>query len=270
MDDEAIFSAWAVAIEAFLNWMQASGAVAGTLKVRRSKLRTLARHSRIAPWDVTRDHLIAWMNAHSWAKNTRQSSRTTVIMFYRWAKNEGLVDEDPAANLPRVRVPKAGPRPTPTTVYEEALAQATERDRLMIRLGALGGLRRSEIAKVRGTDLGDDDVLRVVGKGSKVRLIPIVDRELLRALNRAGGDYLFPGKIDGHISPGHVGVLLSRVLGPGWTGHTLRHRCATRAFKGTRDLLAVQELLGHASPVTTAIYTAVPANGVLDAVIAAA
>lgn len=267
MDDT---KTWALAIDTFLNWMQAGGAVPGTLKVRRCKLRSLATHVQKSPWDVTQDDIIRWMISRNWSAQTRQSSRSSVIMFYRWAATEGLVASDPAASLPRIRTPKAGPRPTPTEVYVDALRGADERDRLMIRLGALGGLRRAEIAQVRGSDLGDGDVLRVVGKGNKVRLIPIVDPELLRALRNAGSGYLFPGQINGHISPGHVGVLLSRALGNGWTGHTLRHRCATRAFAGTRDLLAVQHLLGHASPVTTQIYTALPADGVLDAVRAAA
>lgn len=52
--------------------------------------------------------------------------------------------------------------------------------------------------------------------------------------------------------------------------HTLRHRCATVAYAKTRDLRAVQELLGHAKPETTAIYTAVPDDAVRDAMRAAA
>lgn len=69
--------------------------------------------------------------------------------------------------------------------------------------------------------------------------------------------YLFSGQIDGHISPGHVGVLLSRLMPAGWSMHKLRHRYATRGYAGTGNLRAVQEALGHASVATTQRYTAV-------------
>lgn len=61
----------------------------------------------------------------------------------------------------------------------------------------------------------------------------------------------------GPLRPDSVGKILKRLLGDGWTGHTLRHRFATRALAGSHNLRAVQLLLGHAKPETTAIYTAV-------------
>jgi integrase/recombinase XerC len=67
--------------------------------------------------------------------------------------------------------------------------------------------------------------------------------------------YLFPGKIDGHISADRVGHLLAAVLGDGWSAHTLRHRFATQAYACAHDLFAVQRLLGHSQPQTTLRYT---------------
>lgn len=61
-------------------------------------------------------------------------------------------------------------------------------------------------------------------------------------------------------APAHVGKLISRTLPAGWTTHTLRHRFASQAYAVDRDIRAVQELLGHASVVTTQIYTAIPDN----------
>jgi len=55
--------------------------------------------------------------------------------------------------------------------------------------------------------------------------------------------------------PGHVGVLLKRLLGPEWSAHTLRHRYGTVTYSHARDLLTVQKLLGHARPETTMRYT---------------
>lgn len=72
-----------------------------------------------------------------------------------------------------------------------------------------------------------------------------------------------------HTTADRVGRILSRLLGPGATGHGLRHRFASKAYQGTRDLLAVQQLLGHSSPATTQRYVAVPLDNLRAAVRAA-
>ena len=127
----------------------------------------------------------------------------------------------------------------------------------MILLATFGGLRRSEIARVHADDI-EGDFLLVTGKGGRRRSIPIhpVLAPHLEIIKTRGG-WAFPGRFTGHCHPDHVGKNLSRLLGSGWTGHTLRHRFATTAYSGSRDLRAVQELLGHASVTTTQIYTMV-------------
>ena len=82
--------------------------------------------------------------------------------------------------------------------------------------------------------------------------------------------YLFPSSHGGHLTPHHLGKLVSACLPDGLTMHTLRHRCATLAYAATGDLRAVQELLGHAKPETTARYTAVSDAAVRRAMEAAA
>lgn len=69
---------------------------------------------------------------------------------------------------------------------------------------------------------------------------------------------MFPAQIDGHMSAGYVTKLISRALPDGVTAHMLRHRFATVAYSGQKDLRAVQILLGHSSIATTQIYTEVP------------
>ena len=78
----------------------------------------------------------------------------------------------------------------------------------------------------------------------------------LRAVCRAGGGWAFPGRIDGHLSARRVGELATATLPGVWTLHTLRHGCATRVHNATHDLIAVQQLLGHASVATTQRYVA--------------
>jgi integrase len=81
--------------------------------------------------------------------------------------------------------------------------------------------------------------------------------------------YLFPGRYGAGLSADVVGRTLSRLLGPGWSGHTIRHRFASSAYAAERDLRAVQELLGHSKPETTARYVQTPTHAKHAAVLAA-
>ena len=135
----------------------------------------------------------------------------------------------------------------------------------MILLAAYAGLRRAEVAAVHSRDI-EGTSLRVVGKGGRVRVIPL-HPALEEALNGLDG-YVFPGRLQGHVSADNVGKTLSRLLGPGWTAHTLRHRFASRAYAAERDIRAVQELLGHSKLETTQLYTAIPDGALRTAVLA--
>ena len=101
-------------------------------------------------------------------------------------------------------------------------------------------------------------------------MVPLPDWLAARIIACPPG-WLFPSPSQpGPLTPAHVGVIVSRLLPDGWTCHTLRHRCATVAYAATRDLRAVQDLLGHAKPETTARYTLVPVDSVRAAMMAAA
>lgn len=197
--------------------------------------------------------------AAGWAPETSKSVRTAYRAFYRWAHAAGHVESDPAAPLPPVRVSPGVPRPAPEHVLAKALADAAPRERLLLMLAAFAGLRCCELARLDGSWWGDP-MLRVLGKGAKWRLVPVTLPELtteLDLLADAGGP-AFPNRLTGKpITAGHVSRLLSEALPPGWTGHTLRHRFATITLEQTKDLLAVAEVLGHASTETTQRYTRV-------------
>lgn len=91
---------------------------------------------------------------------------------------------------------------------------------------------------------------------------------LLEQLRGLDG-WAFPNGKGSHLSPGHVGRLLSRAMPEGWTAHTLRHRMASTAYAATRDLLAVGAVLGHSRPETTQRYVRLPDDAVRAAVAAA-
>jgi integrase/recombinase XerD len=146
------------------------------------------------------------------------------------------------------------------------------RDRAMLELGYGAGLRVSEWIGVEAKDVMlEDGVVRVFGKGSKERLVPvgraaigavaIYLRELRPRLERGGGKgKLFLNARGQPLSRmGAWGILRKYVQRAGLTTrvtpHTLRHSFATHLLEGGADLRAVQEMLGHADISTTQIYT---------------
>lgn len=172
------------------------------------------------------------------------------------------------------------PRPAPDAAWLWALEHARPRVELMLRLAAEAGLRRAEVAQVHDDDL--DTIgprLLVHGKGARDRVIPISESLAGQIAagprghtpsDRSTSGYLFPNYSGGHLAPITVGLLITDVLPEGWTMHTLRHRFATRAYRATRNLRAVQMLLGHASVATTQRYLAVDDDEIRAAMLGAA
>lgn len=257
-------------VDLFADWLRASGASAETLRLRRHYLRNLAAafpdRGLLA---LTQDDLTRFIARSGWAPETRKSARASIRSFYRWGVESGRLDCDPSARLPAVRIPQALPRPAPEDVYVAALAVAIPRDRRMLLLAGSAGLRRAEIARVHTDHLSADGSLRINGKGGRIRTIPLHPILASDLLSLPRG-WVFPGRSGGPMAAASVGAVLKRLLGPNWSGHTLRHRFASRAYLAERDLRAVQTLLGHSKPETTARYTAVPDGALRNAVMAAA
>lgn len=156
---------------------------------------------------------------------------------------------------------------------------ALAEDTIALRVYHLGRLARdldvgpAEVtARCRREDAERDLLgwaLRVRGKGGHERLVPMPDYVAVEVLARPAG-WLFPSPRGGHLTPHHLAKMVARWLPADYTMHTLRHRCGTVAYAATHDLRAVQELLGHAKPETTAIYTEVPGQAIRAAVEGAA
>jgi integrase/recombinase XerC len=223
---------------------------------------------------VTGEMLVAWFGGHTaWKLETRRSERACVRGFFAWAYQTKRVPDYLSDELPKVRMPTASPRPAPDQAWRLALIAADARTTLMLRLAAEAGMRRAEVAQVHAHDLIDGTggaQLLVNGKGNKQRVVPISDALAEAIRRRAAGGWLFPSWPDGgHLTPNYVGILVTNVLPDGWTMHTLRHRFASRAYRGTRNLRAVQVLLGHASIATTERYCAVDDAEVRAAMVAA-
>lgn len=261
---------WVQPVEDYLLTLAAAGRREATLRTRRSYLSHMARELGVPPDAVTADHLVDWFGRQThWALETRRGYRNAARSFFSWAYRAGRAPVYLGDDLPSVRQHKGPPRPTPDDAWRSALAAADPRTKLMLRLAGEAGLRRAEVAQVHTGDLleypGGGTQLMVHGKGGKKRVVPIAD-ELADLLQQGAAGHtpgmpaegwLFPDGAGGHLKPYWVGMLVSGVLPDGYTMHTLRHRFATRAYRGTRNLRAVQTLLGHESIATTERYTAV-------------
>jgi integrase len=265
----AVPPAWAQIIDDYMLSLAAAGQPPTSLTLRRIQLVRMARDLGGSPADVTADMLVAWVGAQTgWKTETRRNYRAAVRGFWRWAYRTKRVRDHLADELPKVRERWGAPRPAPDHVWEAALASADARTTLMLRLAGEAGLRRGEVSRVHTRDLLENSggaQLVVHGKGGKERVVPISDSlaEVIRrgaAGHTRGVDadgWLFPNGKGSHLTAYRVGDLVVRVLPGGWTMHTLRHRFSSRAYRGTRNLRAVQMLLGHQSISTTERYCAV-------------
>lgn len=254
---------WLAPMRVWLDSLRSSGLARSSVKLRSYQLRRFAvwlahEHAGCDPLDVTLDTLSEYLARDGWSNSTRHSARSALRSFYQWAYHTDRIVTDPSKRLRPISVPIGKPRPAGELAVKSAQKYHDERVRLMALLAAIQGLRAVEICRVHTDDVFDDLIgysLRVRGKGDRVRVIPLDDR-LARELRAKPPGFVFPGQINGHLSASYVSKLLSRALPEGITGHMLRHRAAGRFYTGTGyDLRATQELLGHASPATTQIYT---------------
>lgn len=241
----------------------------GTIRLYRYRLSDLAAVTT-TPAAVTTDLLIGLLGRPGLAPETRKGIRTSYRSFFSWARRTGRLSYDPAEGLPTVRVPKGVPNPAPELVVRQGLRDAAPRERFMVLLGAYAGLRCCEVATVHG-DRWDGLTLTVTGKGGKTRRVPIRQADLVAELDALEGGWAFPNRWTGApITAGHVSRLLSTALAQTWTGHSLRHRFGTRTCEGTKDLLAVGEVMGHSRPETTQRYCLVSSDRLLAVADAAA
>ncbi|MGD2135462.1 MAG: site-specific tyrosine recombinase XerD [Gemmatimonadales bacterium] len=203
---------------------------------------------------------------------------STVRTYYRFLIGEGYASSDPSD---RLELPKGWRTLPDVLTHDEVDAllaapnpdeQLAWRDRALLEIAYATGVRVSELVGLGLTDVWFDDALvRVLGKGSKERHIPIGRRALGAAAlyAREIRPTLDRGRTDDRFFLNARGTPLSRVGAWGIikrcaeragipkrvTPHTLRHTFATHLLEGGADLRAVQEMLGHADLSTTQIYT---------------
>ena len=226
-------------------------------------------------WDLLRNEQIsAWLAGlrRQGLGVTSQARRLSAVRtFYRFLHREGVTANDPVRGLRPPR--QAKPLPHPLSVDEMARLVAVggdapidRRDRALLELFYSCGLRLAELAALDWADIDvADAICRVLGKGSKARLVP-VGRHALAALDAwrsvqpPGATAVFTGRGTQRLS--HRGIqkrveIRARNVGL-WQRvhpHMLRHSFASHLLESSGELRGVQELLGHANLSTTQIYT---------------
>lgn len=246
---------WSQAVSQWCTWMQAAELSRETIRLRRLQVLRLVDVAP-GPWMVTAGRLQEWIAGQPWSRETTRSHLAGFRSFYRWAIAHELTDTDPTRTMPKIKPRPGVARPAAEPAIDRALTAADDRVRLMVMLASRHGLRRGEISRVHSSDLidgPDGPALLVHGKGDKERMVPLLPATAAELRRRPVG-WTFPNGKGSHMTAGHVGVLITRALPAGVTPHMLRHRFATTVYRAGADLLTVQGLLGHASPVTTQRY----------------
>jgi integrase/recombinase XerC len=213
--------------------------------------------------DATREDVETFLDHRNIGPRTRYSWLSHLHAFYLWATLEELTDCDPTARITRPKVRRPLPRPAPTEAVMCALAAGSPEQRTWVLLAAFQGLRCMEIAGLQREDvLETEGLLRVVhGKGGVERIMPlhqdVLDALLNLPMPRSG--WIFRRSMGGPYKPDQMSTAFNNFLRDARvqvTAHQFRHWFGTHLYASTRDLRLVQEMLGHASPVTTTIYVA--------------
>ncbi len=199
-------------------------------------------------------------------------------MFHRFLVSENVTDANPTESISSPRLAKRLPQVLEQFEIDRLIEQPDtttvlgQRDRALLEFAYATGVRVSELIAISLNDLMlDDQLVRVFGKGSRVRLVPIGEQAIAavtqylqqsrpRLLKQHRTSTLFlnqQGK--GLTRMGFWKILRKYAIQAGITRsvspHTLRHSFATHLIEGGADLRAVQEMMGHVNIATTQIYT---------------
>ncbi len=210
--------------------------------------------------------------------STTSRELSTLRRFYRYALRQGKITADPTLKIDAPKLPRALPKSLTEADIENLLAAPRIeaplglRDKTMLETLYASGLRVTELVTLKLPQVSQDmGVVRVMGKGSKERLVPLgeealawIRRYLKEArpalLNHKASDDLFVTARGGAMTRQAFWHLLKRYavqagLNKLISPHTLRHAFATHLLNHGADLRVVQLLLGHSDISTTQIYT---------------
>lgn len=206
---------------------------------------------------------------NNYSKTTLNRKIASLTAFLNWCSRTKGITVPETSNLAVLKTDKKLPNVMTSnyinTLLDNIPVSSTKeiRDRAIIEILYSSGLRVSELSNLKLTDIKNNQSIRVFGKGSKTRILPITKQAFkyykLWLDNRQNistiksGNFLFLGVQGNKISDREVRRIVKLRLGT--FPHSIRHTFATHLLDGGADLRVVQELLGHTDPSTTQIYT---------------
>ena len=272
-------------VKGYIRYLKLQRGMSGnTLDAYQHDLQKLLSYLKTAEKDVREvtledlEHFSAGL--HDIGINARSQCRilSGVRSFFRFLQLDGYRDDDPTELLESPQIGTHLPEvvsPEEIDTLEASIDLSKwegHRNRAIIEVLFSCGLRVSELVNLKLSDLYlDEEYVRVLGKGSKERLVPISqrairelefwfnDRNLMR-IKPGEEDYVFLNRYGGHLTRTMILIMIKRqaetagikkTISP----HTLRHSFATALLEGGADLRVIQALLGHESIGTTEIYT---------------
>jgi integrase/recombinase XerD len=280
-------------VEDFLTWLAAErGRSSNTLAAYRRDLTgywlwLVERGEGLN--DVTGSDLDAYvghLRDRGFAPSSVKRALVAVRSLHRFRSEEGLAEFDPSASIETPRVPAGLPKALTESEIDGLLAQVVGddpvslRDRAVLEVLYGTGARISEVCTLGIADVDlDGGLLRLFGKGSKERVVPLgrwarvalaawlgegarSSMEPEQWARRGDADAVFLNQRGGRLGRQGAWAIVRKYgdaagLGERLTPHVLRHSCATHMLDHGADIRAVQELLGHASITTTQVYTMV-------------
>lgn len=270
MDDDALIAFWVA-------YQVASGSTQKSIRERKYVLGGMLRRTEKTILTVTRHDLIRDLARPGIAASTRSHYKSFMYGFFSWLQDEEFRLDNPAAKLPKVRVPKTEPDPVTTEDIEYVLASGIyRRTRMWVLLYAYQGLRAAEIAAIHGSesvDWGRHRILSKDGKAGKEVWRPIhpLVWEHLQTWNTPGWLFPSPTRTGEHITAANVSNVLSKAFkraGVPHRPHQMRAWFATEMIDAGASTLVVAAALRHSTQQTVEKYVRVRDDKIIEAMTA--
>ena len=207
-------------------------------------------------FDLNREHIGDFLDSLTCAPGGKHAYFRAIRAFYQWAVDNELIQRSPVERMKAPKVPKPIRYAVPLDALGTLLAACEcDRDRLIVSLLADTGIRRSELASIRLTDVDvPSGTIRVWGKGAKERKVAFGNRTgaMLAKHLELWADARLLGMSAWGV--GKVLERLSRATGIRCNAHSFRRTFATESIRNGMNVFHVQSLLGHSSLTMTRIY----------------
>lgn len=248
-------------IDGYIEHLRRAGRSDQTMRDRLGILTRLNRELLYGVGQVSREELAQWLYRARWSQNTRATYYRCLKSFYGWAADpdDPWITDNPMRRMERVANPASMPRACTDEQLAELLARAREPFRTWAILAAYNGLRCIEISRLNREDVTEKQLMVVRGKGGRPR-VHDTDSAVWAAVKDLppGAIARVPGsgeRATAHYVSAYAADHFQRVLKIPVSLHKMRHWLGTTVQREYRDIRVTQAILGHASIVSTQVYT---------------